>query len=402
VNPVASKGGSGRRFIDAFSLLDAVDIVVVATDANLVVTYCNRAATQLLGWTVDNAIGCQLANLLTTADSELSAVSLAVFTKAETWSGLIPVRCGDGTTLVLRVTCNAARDREGNIVGAVFSGVGTQAKGDATHSRLPPLHVLSARKVTASTMPLSVLLAADSLLIGQGLAALFAGIPGIAAVGLARDHSQLIRQCAELAPDAIIISIRSSSVASEAMIGAARQLRADFPDLGVVLVSDCGNGFALDLLRDGASRIAYLLDDALPTIDTVIDAVREVTAGQSVLDPSIVDYLVSHRRDVGVDDLTNREADVLELMADGCSNKAIADRLNVSVKSIEKCVTSIFRNLEVADPSRVDRRVAATLSYQRARTTGLETEIRRIRRRRDPAHEGPVAVIPRSDDLSKM
>ena len=207
-------------------------------------------------------------------------------------------------------------------------------------------------------MPMSVVLAADSLLLGQGLAALLAWIPGITVVGLAEEIiASWFDSAPALAPDAVVVSIRSSSTASEEMVGAARQLRIDFPDLGVVLVSDCGIGSALDLLRDGASRIAYLLGDELPTIDTVIDALYEVMAGQSVLDPSIVDCLVSRHRDVGLNELSNREADVLELMAEGCSNRAIAERLNISVKSIEKCVTAIFRNLDVADLSRVDRRV---------------------------------------------
>jgi DNA-binding NarL/FixJ family response regulator len=116
-----------------------------------------------------------------------------------------------------------------------------------------------------------------------------------------------------------------------------------------------------------------------------------------VLDPSIVDFLVNNRKSAGVDDLTHRETDVLELMSEGLSNRAIADRLHISVKSIEKCVTAIFRNLDVADLSGVDRRVTATLSYQRARTTGLEAELRRIRKSSatDPS---PMVVAPRKGD----
>ena len=225
-----------------------------------------------------------------------------------------------------------------------------------------------------------MLLATDSLLIGDGLASLLVDVPGIEVAGRVRDHFELIRLATELRPQAVIISIRSSSTASTATVVAARHLRNEFPELGLVLISDCGNGFALELLRDGASRIAYLLDDQLPSMEAVVDAVREVTAGQSVLDPSIVDFLVDNRRNAGIDDLTNRETDVLELMSEGLSNRAIADRLHISVKSIEKCVTAIFRNLDVADLSSVDRRVTATLSYQRARTTGLEAELRRIRK----------------------
>jgi PAS domain S-box-containing protein len=394
-----SKVGLDQSFTDGLALLDALELAVVVTDTDMVVTHWNAAATRLLGWTADEAVNSQLGNLLIIPGPELAAVSLAVFTEAETWSGVLPARHSDGSAFVVRFTCNAFRDGARNIVGGVFSGIGARATGDGTRTYFPPPPT---GKDAVSTMPLSVVVAADSLLLGQGLAALLVWIPGITVVGLARDHSQLVRQCAALAPDAVIVSIRSSSAVSEEMVGAARKLRIDLPDLGVVLISDCGIGYALDLLRDGASRIAYLLGDQLPAIDIVIDALYEVTAGQSVLAPSIVDSLVSHHRDMGLNELSNREADVLELMADGCSNRAIAERLNISVKSIEKCVTAIFRNLDVSDLSRVDRRVTATLSYQRARTTGLETEIRRIRRRRDVAHEESVRVTPRRDDLSKL
>jgi DNA-binding NarL/FixJ family response regulator len=242
-----------------------------------------------------------------------------------------------------------------------------------------------------------VLVATDSLLIGDGLASLLADVTGIEVVGRVRDHFGLVKQANELRPQVVIISIRSSSAAAAATVVAARQLRSEFPELGLVLISDCGNGFALDLLRDGASRIAYLLDDQLPSMESVIDTVREVAAGQSVLDPSIVDLLVDNRENAGIDYLTIRETDVLELMSEGLSNRAIANRLHLSIKSIEKCVTAIFRNLDVADLSGVDRRVTATLSYQRARTTGLEAELRRIRKSStsDPA---PLVVAARKGD----
>jgi PAS domain S-box-containing protein len=365
----------------------------------MVVTYWNAAATVLLGWTTDHAVERQLSELLT-ADSELEAAHLAVFTDAETWSGLVHVQRDDGVVLALRFTCNPVRDGTGSVAGgiAIISEVSKEYTGNEAHSPLAPILVLPPREKSTQTIPITVLLAADSLLVGQGLVALFSGIPNVTVVGLARDQLELVRLCTELVPQALIISIRSPSAASERMVIAARQLRTDFPDLGLVLISDCGNGFALELLRDGASRIAYLLGDQLPTIDTVVDAVHEVTAGQSVLDPGIVDFLINHRNNVGVDDLSNRETDVLELIAEGCSNRAIADRLSISVKSIEKCVTSIFRNLEVVDLSRVDRRVVATLSYQRARTTGLEKELRRIRKSPLPSHLLPIVVTPRRDD----
>jgi PAS domain S-box-containing protein len=381
--------------VDGFALLDAVDVAVVAINTDMVVTYCNPAVTLLLGWTSDHPVERQLSELLTTADSELAAARLAVFTHAETWSGPVSVQRTDGIVLRLRFTFDPVRDGYGKIVGgvAIISEIADNTTGDEAQTPLAPIRVLSPRQGSTQIVPITVLLATDSLLVGQGLDALFSRIPDITVMGLARDQPELVRMCTELEPQAVIISIRSPSVASENMVVAARQLRADFPDLGLVLISDCGNGFALELLRDGASRIAYLLSDQLPTIETVVDAVHEVTGGQSVLDPSIVDFLMNHRNNSGVDDLTNRETDVLELLAEGCSNREIADRLHISVKSIEKSVTSIFRNLAVVDLSRVDRRVAATLSYQRARTSGLEKELRRIRKGRSP-----LVVTPRRGD----
>jgi PAS domain S-box-containing protein len=381
--------------IDGLALLDAIDVAVVAMNTEMVITYCNPAVTLLLGWTSDHPVERRLSELLTTADPKLAAARLAVFTHAETWSGLVSVERADGFVLGLRFTFSPVRNGYGEIVGgvAIISEVAKDPTGDEAQSALAPIRVMPPRQGSTQIVPITVLLATDSLLVGQGLNALFSNIPAITVVGLARDQAELVRLCTDLVPQAVIISIRSPSVASENMVVAARQLRTDFPDLGLVLISDCGNGFALELLRDGASRIAYLLSDQLPTIETVVDAVHEVTGGQSVLDPSIVDFLMNHRNDNGVDDLTNRETDVLELIAEGCSNREIADRLHISVKTIEKCVTSIFRNLAVVDLSRVDRRVAATLSFQRARTSGLEKELRRIRKGRSP-----LVVTPRRGD----
>ncbi len=140
--------------------------------------------------------------------------------------------------------------------------------------------------------------------------------------------------------------------------------------MGIVLISDCGSSFAVELLQHGASRLAYLLDDQLPNMESVVSALHEVAAGQSVIDPSIVDFLVKHHR-VSLNDLSLRESSVLELMADGLSNRAIAQEMNISIKSIEKCITVIFRNLDLHDRSKVDRRVTAALSFQRSKGANL-------------------------------
>jgi DNA-binding NarL/FixJ family response regulator len=217
--------------------------------------------------------------------------------------------------------------------------------------------------------PITVVLATDSFLIGDGLAALLANVADIEVVGRTRDHDGLLDLVKELRPEAVIISIRTPVVSTMATIGVARELRQEQPELGLVVISDRGNGFALELLRGGASRIAYLLDDRLPSIDSVLGALREIRSGHTVLDPSVVDALVHRRNGIAIDDLTVREIDVLEQMAHGQANRGIAAELNVSVKAVEKYVTTIFRKLGLADQGLVDRRVMAVLTYLRARTS---------------------------------
>jgi len=214
--------------------------------------------------------------------------------------------------------------------------------------------------------PITVVLATDSFLIGDGLASMLDRVDDVEVVGRARDHHELITMVDELDPDIALISIRTPVVATLATITAARQLRDEHPGLGIVVISDRGNGFAFELLREGATRMAYLLDERLPGMDAVLGALREVRAGQSVLDPSIVDALV-HRRDVTtIDDLTPREIDVLELIARGLSNRGVAEQLHLSVKGVEKHVTTIFRKLDLSEQVSIDRRVTAALIFLRA------------------------------------
>jgi DNA-binding NarL/FixJ family response regulator len=215
---------------------------------------------------------------------------------------------------------------------------------------------------------LRVLLASDSVLLGDGLALLLASAADVDVVGRAAQPSDLLGMVDEMAPDALILCFRATAATALSSVAVARTLRQQHPDLGIVVVADQGNGFALELLRAGASRIAYLIDDRLPGIDAVLSALLDVRAGQVVLDPSVVDALVHRRDSVAIDDLTPREMDVLEQLANGLSNRSIAEALHLSVKAIEKYVTSIFRKLGLTDQARIDRRVSAALVYVRART----------------------------------
>jgi len=216
--------------------------------------------------------------------------------------------------------------------------------------------------------PVTLVLATDSFLIGDGLVSLFADIDSIEVLGRARDHDDMLKLVDELGPEALIISIRTALITTMATIDAARRLRMEHPEMGIVVISDKVDGFALELLRSGAARVAYLVDERLPTMDTVLDAVHQLRAGQSVLDPCVVDSLVHRRNNLSIDDLTAREVEVLEQMAHGLSNTAIANALCISVKAIEKGVTTIYRKLNLTDQNLVDRRVAAAVAFHRAQT----------------------------------
>lgn len=220
-------------------------------------------------------------------------------------------------------------------------------------------------------VPMTVVLATDSFLIGDGLVAMLADVDDVTVIGRVRDHEGLLRMVEQLTPDAVILSLRNPVYATMATIQAARRLRRENPGLGIVVVSDRGNGFALELLRDGAARVAFLLDDKLPDIDAVLDALREVRAGRTILDPSIVDALVHGGPAAGPERLTLRESDVLEQLAGGLSNRAIAAEVHLSTKAVEKYITMIFRKLDLTDPTLVDRRVSAALSYLRFQTDPL-------------------------------
>ena len=169
-------------------------------------------------------------------------------------------------------------------------------------------------------------------------------------------------------PALVIISIRSQVVTTVASVSAARHLRDAYPTLCIMVISDRTNEFALEVLRGGSSGIAFLLDDQLPGIDEVLSSLRQLNTGHTILDPSIVDTLIRRGDAAGIEDLTPREVDVLEQMAHGLSNRAIADKLHISVKSIEKGVTAIFLKLGPFNSAAADRRVSAALAFLRTQT----------------------------------
>jgi DNA-binding NarL/FixJ family response regulator len=241
--------------------------------------------------------------------------------------------------------------------------------------------------------PITVVLATDSFLIGDGLTALLTNVPEVEVVGRARDLNELTSLVDKLLPHAVIISVRSQVVTTLATVTAARRLRMAYPEMGIVVISDRANGFAVELLRGGSSGIAFLLDERLPGIGAVLGALQELQMGQSVLDPTILDSLIRRGNTMGINDLTRREVEVLEKMARGLSNKAIAEELHISVKSTEKGITAIFLKLGPFDQSTSDRRVSAALVFLRSQIDpfgpNIDVEV--------PA--APIVVVKESAEL---
>ncbi len=168
----------------------------------------------------------------------------------------------------------------------------------------------------------------------------------------------------------MITDIRMPPGHSTEGIQAAHAIRRAHPEVGVVVLSQHAEaGYVLELLKHGADGLAYLLKERIGDREQLVHAVRETYQGRSVIDPVLVDALVSRRRlenASGLADLTDRELDVLRAMAQGLSNAAVAKALFLSESSIEKHVSAIFAKLRLAEEPHLHRRVAAVVAYLRA------------------------------------
>ena len=169
-------------------------------------------------------------------------------------------------------------------------------------------------------------------------------------------------------PEVAIVDIRMPPTHTDEGLRAAIEIRADHPSVGVLVLSQYVElGLAMKLLSDSAEGAGYLLKDRVMNVDEFVDAVRRVAAGGSALDPVIVSTLLSKRRsDDPLTDLTPREREVLELMAEGLSNQGIADRLVISLRAVEKYVSTIFTKLGLPSTGSDSRRVLAVLLYLRS------------------------------------
>ena len=211
-----------------------------------------------------------------------------------------------------------------------------------------------------------VVLAEDSVLLREGIARIL-GEAGIEVVGQAGDADDLLRKVRAHKPDVAITDIRMPPTHTDEGLRAAHEIRAELPDVGVLVLSQyVEEGYALDLLADNAAGVGYLLKDRVGDVDAFLDAVRRVADGGSALDPEVVSQLLGRkRRDDPLDELTAREREVLGLMAEGRSNHAIAETLVVTARAVEKHVTSIFSKLDLVNTPEDHRRVLAVLAYLR-------------------------------------
>jgi DNA-binding NarL/FixJ family response regulator len=209
-----------------------------------------------------------------------------------------------------------------------------------------------------------VVLADDSVLLREGVARLLgdAGFEVVAQVGTAED---LVRKVRIHQPDVAVVDIRMPPTQTDEGLRAAKSIREQWPAVGVLVLSQYVEpAYALELLQDSAEGVGYLLKDRVADVDEFAGAVRRVAEGGSALDPSVVSQLVGRRRrDDPLAELTPREREVLGLMAEGRSNVAIAERLVVTPRAVEKHVTNIFAKLGLRDAEQDHRRVLAVLRF---------------------------------------
>jgi len=215
---------------------------------------------------------------------------------------------------------------------------------------------------------LRVVVADDSVLLREGIVRLLDEQDGFEVVAQAGDADDLIRKVKAHKPDVAVVDIRMPPTNTDDGLRAALEIRAELPDTGVLVLSQyVEEGYALDLVGESAGGVGYLLKDRVADVERFVDSVRRVADGGSALDPEVVSQLVGRaRRDDPLAELTPREREVLELMAEGRSNNAIAEQMVVTERAVEKHVTSIFGKLGLAPAPEDHRRVLAVLAFLRA------------------------------------
>jgi DNA-binding NarL/FixJ family response regulator len=214
---------------------------------------------------------------------------------------------------------------------------------------------------------LRVVFADDNYLVREGVTALLAEVDQIEIVDTAADPHTLLKSVVEHEPDAVLTDIRMPPTHTNEGIEAAKRIRAEHPATGVVVLSQyVEEDYAFELLADGVEGLGYLLKERVSDLDELVRALHEVARGGSVLDPKVVEGLLSRKSSEARSPLlglTEREREVLREMATGRNNATIAKTLFMSDRAVEKHIGSVFQKLGLIDEHEVNRRVMAVLAY---------------------------------------
>jgi len=209
-----------------------------------------------------------------------------------------------------------------------------------------------------------VVIAEDSLLLRRGAIRLLEDA-GFEVVGEAGDADELLRLVRSERPDVAVVDIRMPPTHVDEGLQAARVIRTELPEVGVLMLSQyVEERYVTALLEHGAEGVGYLLKDRVAEIERFTDAIRQVAEGASVLDPEVVAHMLGGRGNGGpLERLTEREGEVLHLMAEGKTNRAISQQLYMSERAVERHVTGIFTKLDLPVTDQDHRRVLAVLAY---------------------------------------
>jgi DNA-binding NarL/FixJ family response regulator len=211
-----------------------------------------------------------------------------------------------------------------------------------------------------------VVLGDDSFLAREGIARVLESIEDVELVAACVDLDELRVAVERDKPDVVLTDIRMPPTNTDEGIRFAHELRSSDPEVGVVVLSQHADpSYAMALFAEGSERRGYLLKERVKDEDELARALSEVVAGGSLVDPRIVDKLVSARvdKDPGLERLTARERQILAMIAEGRSNNAIADTLMVTKRAVERHINGIFLKLDLGEASDVNRRVKAALLY---------------------------------------
>ena len=210
--------------------------------------------------------------------------------------------------------------------------------------------------------PLRVVVADDDALLREGIASLLKDA-GHVVVGQASNAPELLLKVRSYLPDVAIVDVRMPPANLDDGLLAAVEIRRSHPTVAVLVLSQhLEAAYMLELVGDDASGVGYLLKDRVRDVAEFLDAVQRVALGGTAFDPAVVNSLVGGRRRSLLDDLTEREREVLSLIAEGRSNRAIAGRLYLSPRAIERHVQAVFQKLRLPDSEEDNRRVLAVLA----------------------------------------